>query len=118
MKPYQENNTAPHIEKKFNYHLSRARMIAENTFGKWKGRFTRFSKRVDMEVSSLFVVTASCILHNICEIQNNEFLPLWHLDTSQTAEDPLVFVDNQAMIRDAADIRGVLPKHIMSNNGC
>ena len=28
-------------------------MTVENTFGRLKGRFKRFSKRVDMEVSSL-----------------------------------------------------------------
>ena len=60
MKPYPENNTTPRIKKKFNYQLSRAWMSVENTFGKWKGRFIRFSKRVDMEVSSLdIVITAS-----------------------------------------------------------
>ena len=53
-------------------------MTVENTFGRWKGRFTRFSKRVDMEVSTLVSVThASCILHNLCELQKNDFLPLW-----------------------------------------
>ena len=70
LKGYPQNNEAQRREKVFNYRLSRARMTVENTFGRWKGRFTRFSKRVDMEVSTLVSVThASCILHNLCELQ-------------------------------------------------
>jgi hypothetical protein len=62
----------------FNYRLSRAILTVENTFGKWKGRFIRFRNCVDMEVPALVnVVLASCILHNIFEIQNNDFLPQW-----------------------------------------
>ena len=78
MKGYPRNNNAPRSQRVFNYRLSRARMTVENTFGRWKGCFRRFSKRVDMDVSSLVSVThASCILHNVCEIQKNDFLELW-----------------------------------------
>ena len=78
MKGYPRNNNAPRRQRVFNYRLSQARMTVENTFGRWKGRFIRFSKRVDMDVPSLVIVAhASCILHNICEIQKNEFLELW-----------------------------------------
>ena len=32
-----------------------------------------------MEVSSLLNVTyVSCILHNVCELQKNEYLPFWN----------------------------------------
>ena len=50
---YPENNDTPKEQCVFNYWPSRARMTVENTFGRLKGRFKRFSKRVDMEVSSL-----------------------------------------------------------------
>ena len=62
MKPYQVSVNSPTAERVFNYSLSRARMTVENTFGRWKGRFTRFLKRVDMCVTSVVPVTkASCI---------------------------------------------------------
>ena len=68
----------PGVNRLFNYRLSRARVTVENNFGRWKGRFIRFSKRVDMEVSSLVNVTyASCILHNVCELQKNDYLAFW-----------------------------------------
>ena len=66
-------NEASRYQQVFNYHISRARMTVKNTFGRWKGRFTRFSKRVDMEVPSLVdVVLASCVVHNIREVQNKD----------------------------------------------
>ena len=68
-------------------------MSVENTFGKWKGSFIRFSKRVDREISSnVVVITASCILHNICQIQNNAFLPIWQID-NEAFEGPVVFAE-------------------------
>lgn len=114
MKPYPENNTTPRKEKHFNHCLSSARMTVEDTFGRWKGRFPRFSKRVDMEVSSLVtVVAASCILHNICEVQNNEFLPLWQVNT-EAAEELLEYGHDDVVRRDAADVRGALAEYLMS----
>lgn len=83
----------------FNYRLSRARVTVENTFGRWKGRFIRFSKRIDMEVSSLVNVTfASCILHNVCELQKNDYLPFWE-------ENEVV----QEVVADEIDEDNVLP---------
>ena len=101
MKPYPENSITPRIKKKLNYELNRARMSVENTFGKLKGRFIRFSKRVDLKISSIdVVITASCILHNICQIQNNAFLPIWQID-NEAFEKPVVLM--LMMTRDATD---------------
>ena len=106
MKPYPENANTPRIERIFNYRLSRARMTAENTFGRWKGRFIRLTKRVDIEVSSLgSIVVASCILHNICEVQNNAFLPHWEL---QHVNDEVVMHIGDDNANDAVDIRDCL----------
>ena len=106
IKGYPQNNEAPRHQKLFNYRLSRARMTVENTFGRWKGRFTRFSKRVDMEVSTLVSVThASCILHNLCELQKNDFLPLWR---ENEAEDVVVAPVDDNVLSDAENIRDAL----------
>ena len=67
MKSYPENSSTPTIERVFNYSLRCARMTVEDTFGRWKGRFSRFSKRLDMPVGSLIHLTkkhpASCRIY-------------------------------------------------------
>ena len=68
IKGYPENQTTTNFQRYFNFRLSRARMSVENTFGRWKGRFRRFLKRVDLTVNCITaVIAASCIMHNICE---------------------------------------------------
>ena len=39
IKAYPENQNTPNWQRNFNYRLSRARMTAEDTLGRWKGRF-------------------------------------------------------------------------------
>jgi hypothetical protein len=108
IKGYPRNNASEN-QRKFNYKLSRARMTVENTFGRWKGRFPRFRKQVDMEVASLIdVVHASCIFHNICELKKNEFLPNW--EEPQVFEEPIVEFD-EIDEPDAESIRSALTEH-------
>ena len=111
LKGFPRNDDQTRRERVFNYRLSRARMTVENTFGRWKGRFIRFRKCVDMEVPALVnVVLASCILHNICEIQNNDFLPQW--GEPERPEEAVVGIDNTDMVEaDAHDIREALADH-------
>ena len=55
-----------------------------------------------MEISSIVVViTASCILHNVCQIQNNAFLSIWQRD-NEAFEEADAFTDDVAT-RDATD---------------
>ena len=81
-------------------------MTVENTFGRWKGRFIRFSKRVDMDVPSLVsIVHASCILHNVCEVQKNDFLELWARNDAH--EEVVELIENNEL-SDAHAIRETL----------
>ena len=62
LKAYPEHVYTPQSQRVFNYRLNRARMTIENTFGRWKGRFRRFSKRLDMEVPGVVnLISALCI---------------------------------------------------------
>ena len=59
-----------------------------------------------MEVSTLVSVThASCILHNLRELQKNDFLPLWR---ENEAEDVVVAPVDDNLQSDAESIRDAL----------
>ena len=122
MKAYPENENTRRWQRHFNYRLSRARMSVENTFGRWKGRFRRFLKRVDMEVASAtYLVAASCILHNICELRRDDFLQEWLEEVQRDAivqpdSIPLIIPDGQ-IERDASIIRDTLGNFFMTAEG-
>ena len=53
-------------------------MIVENTFGRWKGRFRRFTKHVDMDVEGVIkVAAASRLIHNIFKMRNEPCFEEW-----------------------------------------
>ena len=111
LKGYPLKGVLTRKQRVFNYRISRARMTVENTFGKWKGRFIRFSKRVDMNVKNLVIlVLASCILHNICEVQNNNFLPQWE----ENVDQELVVPTSDVIEDDGEDIREILADYFDS----
>jgi len=92
--------------------LSRARMTVQNTFGRWKGRFQKFLKRVDMQVVTLVnVVVASCILHNICELQDNVFLKDWEPCVIPLGQPSTVAIVDAAATTDATDVRDTLVQY-------
>jgi hypothetical protein len=88
-------------------------MTVENTFGRWKGRYIRFTKRVDMDVTTLaHVVLASCVLDNTCEALKNEFLPDW-ADAEVLIEEPILPID-ETPAPDAELIRDALAEYFTS----
>ena len=59
-----------------------------------------------MGVSTLVSVThASCILHNLCEPQKNDFLPLWR---ENKIEDVVVARVDDNVLSDTQSIRDAL----------
>lgn len=78
MKGFTEHHQLTREEARYTYSLSAARMVIENAFGHLKGRWRCLTKRNDIELSAMpDVVAACCILHNVCEIQKDDFLPEW-----------------------------------------
>ena len=91
LKGYSENFNTPRIQRRLNYRLSRARMTVENTFGRWKGRFPRFSKRLDMEVDgAVEVVAAACVIHNICEMRKEPYFVEWLQEGFEQPEEEVI----------------------------
>ena len=120
MKPFPENPNTPRQYRKFNYRLSRARVTVENVFGRWKGRFRRFLKRTDMDVNNVItVIAASCILHNICELNREELLSQWEEESCQDIlnypqPDPL---NNTIDEEDSVSVRDHFMNYFMSAEG-
>ena len=67
MKPFSDTGLTAR-QRKFNYQLSRARVVVENAFGRLKGRWRSLMKRNDNNIKFVpKLVTACCVLHNLCE---------------------------------------------------
>ena len=93
-------------------------MTVKNIFGRWKGRFARFLKGVDMCVTSVVPMTnASCILHNLCKMQNANFLTEWE-EKNVPVEEPIcrTHMYNDILATDAEDTRAALTEFLWHSN--
>ena len=82
MKPYPEYMGMPRKNRRFNYNLSRARIVVEHAFGRLKGRWRCLMKRLDHQLDHVTNVIAACVvLHNICELLGDECQEEW-IDTT------------------------------------
>ena len=57
------------------------------------------------------IVVASCILHNICELQDNVFLEDWEPDVIPLGQPPAVAIVDAAATTDATDVRDALAQY-------
>ena len=74
MKPYSDCGNLSRKQRKFNCHVSWARVVVENAFGHLKGRWRSLLKWTDGAQECLpTYVTVCCVLHNISEQYNDSF---------------------------------------------
>ncbi|KAI8432775.1 hypothetical protein MSG28_013734 [Choristoneura fumiferana] len=87
MKPYSGDHEQGSPERIFNYRLSRARRIIENTFGILASVFRVFKKPLTVEVkTAISVILASVVLHNYLRrnnISRNLYSPQGTFDTEE-----------------------------------
>ncbi|XP_036329886.1 protein ALP1-like [Rhagoletis pomonella] len=75
IKPYTGSLNA--AEESFNCHLSSARIVVENAFGRLKGRWRCLTKRIDVNPTFVPQVVLACaILHNFVEQQKESYLEI------------------------------------------
>ena len=85
MKPFVGNGLSTKA-KKFNARLSRARVVVQCAFGRLKGRWRSLLKRNDVRIDHMTtLVTACCILHNMCEVHQDNFDSDWLDDEVQAS---------------------------------
>ncbi|CAM4462684.1 unnamed protein product [Lepidochelys olivacea] len=71
MKPY--TSSLDSSQELFNYRLSKCRMVVECAFGRLKARWRSLLTRLDLSETNIpTVITACCVLHNICERRVHE----------------------------------------------
>ena len=86
MKPFPHNLLLTNKQKTYNYRISRSRIVVENAYGRLKGRWRRLLKKNEMHVCNIpLVISACCVLHNICEVHGDAFNDSWLQQESMLA---------------------------------
>jgi len=112
LKPFTFNSNLTAEQKHFNYRLSKARIVVENAFGRLKARWRRLMKRNDMDIEHIpTVITACCILHNICEIHGEYFNDTWLTDNTEY-EQPSSLATATTSSSAPHDIRNTLMQYL------
>lgn len=113
MKPFIDSPSLTNEQKHFNYRLSRARIVVENAFGRLKARWRHLMKRNDMRMDGVpCVISACCILHNLCEIHGESFHDSWMQHQSEE-EQPQSSPRQATAARDAPqNVRNALMRHL------
>lgn len=76
MRPYSTAATGP--QERFNALLNKCRVAVTYAFERLKGRWRCLLKRLDVAEKNVpLVITACCILHNICESRNEAMQEGW-----------------------------------------
>lgn len=89
MKPFTHGTVLTSQQKTFNYRICRARIVVENAYGRLKARWRRLMKRNDMHIENIpNIITAACILHNICEIHKESFSESWLRELEENSSFP------------------------------
>ena len=101
--------------------MSRARIISENAFGRLKGRWSRLSKRIDLDIDNVpNIVQSCCILHNICEIHGETFNTSWlDIEDNSNYPQPTMTQSNQsqtANYEQAKQLRITLMKYFYNHD--
>ncbi|XP_044464641.1 protein ALP1-like [Mangifera indica] len=73
--PYTQKNLT-WAQHEFNEKIGKIQLVAKESFARMKGRWGCLQKRTEMKLQDLpVVIGACCVLHNICEMRNEEIDP-------------------------------------------
>ena len=90
-------------------HLCKMRFVVEHAFGRLKGRWRCLSKQNDTTMQYIIQQTAPwCILHNLCEMQEEEFEEDWRVD---------IDMDNPEDEEEAENVCNVLKRMLEHQQG-
>ena len=117
MKPFPHNSSLTTEQRQYNYRICRARIVVKNCFGRLKTRWRRLLKRLDADVDNIpNIITACCVLHNMCEVHGESFVDSWMEDVSNDSLHSLFCDDNEdGTVSNAKMIQNALIKHYVRN---
>ncbi|XP_039337474.1 protein ANTAGONIST OF LIKE HETEROCHROMATIN PROTEIN 1-like [Mauremys reevesii] len=120
MKPYPDVKDPG--KKRFNYIVSKCRMVVECAFGRLKSRWRCLQTRLDVSViNAVRITVACCALHNLCEARGEPFSPEWTSDSKGTQnwypQPESAAIKAGADCTQAANVRDALCAHIMDLHG-
>ena len=102
-------NANTHEERHYNLAHSKTRVKVENLFGVLKRRFPCLSQKLRLkQETTLVVIVACCVLHNICRarnMENDEFIE------NNGPEQPEAIVDIPPVNR--ADMNGIAQRNLV-----
>uniref|UniRef100_A0A3P8X4P2 Harbinger transposase derived 1 n=1 Tax=Cynoglossus semilaevis TaxID=244447 RepID=A0A3P8X4P2_CYNSE len=79
MKGYSSEEQLTSEQRRFSFTLSSGLSVVDAAFACLRGRWRCLLKKVDMDMAPK-IITTCCILHNICEVQGDHFLPEWNTE--------------------------------------
>ena len=87
--------------------------MVQHGYGRLKGRWRCLLKRLDVDISDVpEVVTACCVLHNICEVHGEEFSDEWLAGVESQASESSSGTAAPSQPQDSAvSIRDALKSH-------
>ena len=117
MKPFSQNVAVTPQHRTYNYRISRARIVVENAFGRLKARWRRLMKRNDMHMENIpTVITATCVLHNLCEVHGETFNESWlhEAESGSSFPQPSTITCPDSHSDRPKEIRDALVQHFSS----
>ncbi|XP_051556508.1 uncharacterized protein LOC127442481 [Myxocyprinus asiaticus] len=78
MTPFTDDGRLTEGQHVYNYTTSKARVVVENAFDRLKGRWRCLLERNDCSLERVkSMVLTSCVLHNLCESNGEEYREEW-----------------------------------------
>jgi hypothetical protein len=86
-------------------------VVVEHSYGRLKGRWRCLLKRLDVDISDVpELVTACCVLHNICEVHGEQFSEEWLEGVESQVNSSGIAAPSQPQ-DSAVSIRNALKSH-------
>lgn len=93
MRAFTDNGQLTPQQLAYNHKTSTARAAVGNAFGRLKGRWWCLRKRNDCNICKVkSMVLACCVLHNICEMNGDEYREEWDAPALSQPDGELSYI--------------------------